>query len=207
MRRIPVLPTLVVGIAVAAMIALGLWQLRRAEWKEHLLATYRASRGASDLYGIPAGMSPDDLAFRHAHILCRVASAPTLLGGSDANGRPGFRNIVGCGLIDGRTIMADLGWSSVGDRPAMPGIGQRIEGRGLLIPDEVLARRVLGDRPGGLPLLMVLDGGAPGLQASIPPSIETIPNNHRSYAVQWFLFAGVALVIYAIALSKRSRGR
>ncbi|NHN21599.1 SURF1 family protein, partial [Bacillus amyloliquefaciens] len=27
MRRIPLIPTLVVGMAVAAMIALGLWQL------------------------------------------------------------------------------------------------------------------------------------------------------------------------------------
>jgi hypothetical protein len=30
-----------------------------------------------------------------------------------------------------------------------------------------------------------------------------IPNNHWSYAVQWFLFAAVALVIYSLALRKR----
>jgi cytochrome oxidase assembly protein ShyY1 len=45
----------------------------------------------------------------------------------------------------------------------------------------------------------------PGLQPSSPPSLETIPNNHRSYAVQWFLFALIALVIYALAVRKRLR--
>ncbi len=43
----------------------------------------------------------------------------------------------------------------------------------------------------------------PGLEPSAPPSIEQIPNNHRSYAVQWFLFAFIALVIYGLALRTR----
>ncbi|WP_016746765.1 SURF1 family protein [Rhizorhabdus wittichii] len=204
MRRIPVLPTLVVALAIAAMVALGIWQIRRAHWKEGLLASYRASRNAPDLYGVPAGADPDAIAFRHAHILCRVTTKETLLGGTDASGRTGFRAIVGCALIDGRVIMADLGWRAIDARPALPAVGARIEGRGLLIPDEVLARRVLGKTAGAVPLLLVLDRGVQGLSPSVPPSIETIPNNHISYAVQWFLFAGVALIIYALALYRRS---
>ena len=43
----------------------------------------------------------------------------------------------------------------------------------------------------------------PGLEPSAPPSIDQIPNNHRSYAVQWFLFALIALVIYILAVRKR----
>ena len=35
------------------------------------------------------------------------------------------------------------------------------------------------------------------------PSDDSLPNNHRSYAVQWFLFAAVASIIYALALRKR----
>ena len=31
-------------------------------------------------------------------------------------------------------------------------------------------------------------------------------NNHMAYAVQWFLFAATALVIYAVALRRRMRG-
>ena len=53
-------------------------------------------------------------------------------------------------------------------------------------------------------VLLVSAEAAPGLQPSEPPSLDAIPNNHLAYAVQWFLFAGVALVIYAIALHRRS---
>lgn len=207
MRRLPILPTLVVALAVAAMIALGVWQLGRAHWKEALLASYQAGEKAPPLYGLPADLPIDAMAFRRSHILCRITTSPTQLGGVNRAGKTGFRNIAGCALIDGREIMADIGWSAIGARPVLPAIGQRIEASGLLIPDEVLARRVLGDRPGATPLLLVLEGAVPGLSPSVPPSIDTIPNNHRSYAVQWFLFAGVALTIYLLALRKRLRPR
>lgn len=205
MRRLPLIPTLIVFAAVAAMIALGIWQLRRAEWKESLLASYRANAGEPALYGLPPAGSTDAVAFRRAHILCRITTAPTLLGGVDRLGRTGFRNIVGCALIDGRVIMADLGWRAIDAEPDLPAPGQRIEAGGRLIPDDVLAKRVLGGAPGATPLLLVLEGAVPGLSPSVPPSIETIPNNHRGYAGQWFLFAGVALVIYVLALRRRRR--
>ena len=38
MRRLPVLPTLVVAAAVVVMIGLGIWQLQRAAWKERLVS-------------------------------------------------------------------------------------------------------------------------------------------------------------------------
>lgn len=203
MRRLPLLATLIVALAVAAMVALGVWQLRRAEWKEALLASYQAAQGAPALYGLPARMPVDALAFRRTHILCRITTPSIQLGGVDRRGRTGFRNIAGCALIDGRLIMADLGWSAIDARPALPAPGQRIEAAGRLIPDAVLARRVLRDAPRAMPLLLVVEGETPGLAPSVPPSIEMIPNNHRSYAVQWFLFAGVALTIYLLALRQR----
>jgi surfeit locus 1 family protein len=30
-----------------------------------------------------------------------------------------------------------------------------------------------------------------------------VPNNHLSYAVQWFLFAAIASVIYVLAVRRR----
>ena len=43
--RIPVLPTLLVLIAVAGMVALGIWQLHRLHWKEALIADYASAAG------------------------------------------------------------------------------------------------------------------------------------------------------------------
>ena len=52
---------------------------------------------------------------------------------------------------------------------------------------------------------LVAASPGPGLEASAPPSPDTIPNNHLSYAIQWFLFALIAVVIYALALRWRGQ--
>ena len=44
-----------------------------------------------------------------------------------------------------------------------------------------------------------------GLTQLAAPDPRDVPNNHLSYAVQWFLFAVTALVIYGLALRKRWR--
>src|SRR3546814_8511869 len=40
MRRFPLIATLIVALAVAAMIGLGVWQLQRMTWKDGLLNSY-----------------------------------------------------------------------------------------------------------------------------------------------------------------------
>ena len=62
--------------------------------------------------------------------------------------------------------------------------------------------RMWGRAVPGEPMI-VADAPAPGLEASTPPSVADIPNNHLSYAVQWFLFAATATAIYMIALRRR----
>ena len=44
-----------------------------------------------------------------------------------------------------------------------------------------------------------------GLEANAIPDPSEIPNNHFAYAIQWFLFAATALVIYTLALMKRGQ--
>ena len=62
---------------------------------------------------------------------------------------------------------------------------------GIIAPDRRMRMRlVAADAP-------------PGLEPSADPSLASIPNNHRSYAVQWFGFAGLALIIYALAVRRR----
>jgi cytochrome oxidase assembly protein ShyY1 len=54
-------------------------------------------------------------------------------------------------------------------------------------------------------LRLVAASAPEGLEPSAPPSLATISNNHLMYAVQWFLFAGIALIIYVLALRQRNR--
>ncbi len=61
------------------------------------------------------------------------------------------------------------------------------------------------DRRSGMRL--VAASAPPGLEPSRPPSLESVPNNHRAYALQWFGFAAIALVIYGLALRRRLADR
>ena len=51
--------------------------------------------------------------------------------------------------------------------------------------------------------MLVADPPLGGLDANPRADISAVPNNHLAYAVQWFLFAAIALGIYAIALRRR----
>lgn len=203
MRRFPIVPTLVVLLAVGAMIGLGLWQLQRAQWKEGLLARYRAAATAPPLAGLPIGDLPDSLGFRKASLDCVVAGTPIQLGGQGPDGAPGFRSVLPCRLTDGRQILADIGWQRVGSALPGPASGRTLSAAGVLVPDDVLAQRFADRSVRPMPWLIVLETPQPGFAPSKPPAIETIPNNHRGYAVQWFLFAAVALAIYGLAIRRR----
>jgi cytochrome oxidase assembly protein ShyY1 len=62
----------------------------------------------------------------------------------------------------------------------------------------------MGGKEAALRPMLVSNTPAPGLEASAPPSPDEVPNNHLAYAVQWFLFAGVAALIYGLALRRRA---
>jgi surfeit locus 1 family protein len=54
--------------------------------------------------------------------------------------------------------------------------------------------------------MIVSDTGLAGLKPSPRPDPAEVPNNHLAYAVQWFLFAAVAVIIYPLALRYRDKG-
>ena len=54
---------------------------------------------------------------------------------------------------------------------------------------------------------LVADPPVDGLFALARPDPSDLPNNHLSYAGQWFFFALTALVIYFIALRARMAKR
>ena len=199
MRRLPVLPTLVVAVAVAALIGLGIWQLQRAQWKDRLLAQYAlaATMPALDLDPLlDRDRPPPPLAFRRVLITCRADNAaPDWRGGRSRAGQSGYVALVPCrqgaaGLA-GR-IVVNGGWA------ALPNRGRRVSLGGI-------TAGTLGADEAGEPLILTAATPSAPLAASAPARIEDVPNNHRAYAAQWFFFAGVALLIYILALRRRPR--
>lgn len=190
-RRHPVVATIIVVLAVATMIALGVWQLQRASWKEGLLARYEANRSLPAIAYPSVPTDTDRLLFRRASGLCDPVSIRATAG-RNMDDESGWSHVAHCrAATDGAPGMSvDIGWSAAFDAPVRWS-GGPVEG--LIVP---------AGRDG---IKLVATTPAPGLQPSQPPGPETISNNHRFYAAQWFFFAGVAALIYWLALRRRAR--
>ena len=200
--RFPLVPTILVAAAVATMIALGVWQLRRAGEKEALQAQY-ARNAALPPIALPTGALPDQtLLYRRATAFCLELTSWRLTGGKSASGRTGTRYIAECRTgIEGPGFAADMGVSS--NPRATPGWrGGDVTGRIVAEPSRLsLMQRLRGGSSPPRPMI-VSERPAPGLEASAPPSPD-VPNNSLSYAFQWFFFAAAAAAIYVLALRKR----
>lgn len=191
-RKLPLVPTLIVAAAVAVMIALGVWQLRRAGEKEALLARYQAARNLPPITFPTGPIHSDQLPlFRHATGLCLSPVAKRSTAGRNRAGEVGYVLIVDCSTgAEGPGMSVEVGWSR-NPNAAINWRGGPVSG--IIAPDRKTRMR------------LVAATAPPGLEPSAPPSIDDIPNNHRSYAVQWFLFALIAALIYVLALRKRLR--
>lgn len=191
MRKLPLIPTILVSLAMAAMIGLGIWQLERRKEKEALLASYAASANLPPI-GWPSIPPKEPLPlFRSATGNCLSVVGFRTAAGQNRQGDPGFLVIADCRTgAEGPGLSVELGWSKD------PNAGRTYRGglvSGVIAPDKLSRMRLVAASPG------------PGLEASAPPSPAIIPNNHLSYAIQWFLFAGIAALIYFLALRQRWR--
>lgn len=198
MRRVPVLPTILVGLAVAAMIALGLWQLLdRLPRKEAFLAQL-AANPAKPVIAFPDA-SDDLLLFRRATGFCPRPTGMTLAGAGGA----GYRMIVRCPTVaEGPGMAVQLG-TTRDPRATLAWTGGAVSGYIAHMPD---GRSLIGSLfdHGPRTMMLILDTPAPGLAPNPRPDLASIPNNHLAYAGQWFFFAAVAAIIYALALRRRT---
>jgi len=198
MRRLPLIPTLVVALAVAAMVALGFWQLQRAQWKERMLADYAAAAAmpAVDLDPLLDGRPAlPPLSFRRALVTCHSQGfRPEVRAGRSGADRVGQVYLIPCrpgASGPAGRIRVNVGWSARLDNAVSPSLDGIVAGR-------------LGAVGVDGPIVLTSATAAPPLIPSAPASIESIPNNHRLYAVQWFFFAALAGLIYWLALNRRS---
>jgi surfeit locus 1 family protein len=189
-RRLPIIPTIIVMAAVAIMIGLGVWQLQRAKWKEGLLAQYVRAEQLPPIAYPTMPLRADQLPlFRHATGVCLRVVGHRAQAGENRAGEPGYAQIVDCVTgAEGPGMSVEVGWSK-DPNAKIAWNGGPVSG--VIAPDRVKGMR------------LVAASAPPGLEPSAPPSLATIPNNHRNYALQWFAFAVIALIIYGLAVRKR----
>lgn len=197
---------LIIGIlGCAILVSLGLWQLRRMDWKEDMIAQIQSRIGGAPV-ALPASLDPS---MKYLPVL--VSGQTTgqeidVLSGTREQGG-GYQVVSGFVTDDGRRILLDRGFIEQDyRRTARPATALSVAGN-LHWPQDKSSATPEPDLKAGIwfardvpamaealetqPVLVVaaeVQGDAQGVMP-IPVTIEGIPNSHLSYAVQWFLFA------------------
>ena len=197
---------LIIGIVgCAILVTLGVWQLRRLDWKQGMLAEIQSSIDAPAV-PLPAQVDPS---MKYMPVTVRGTTTGAeidVLSGTKEQGG-GYQIVSRFITDDGRAIMVDRGFVPQElrhvDRPPVrlqitgnlhwpaeqssstprPNLDENI----WFARDVPAMAQVLGTEP-VLVVASLVRGDAQNVEP-IPVAIEGIPNNHLSYAVQWFMLA------------------
>ena len=187
LRGVPLIPALVVATAVGVMIALGFWQLDRAEWKNNLLQRY-ATAGNMDEVVFPSSDQAEKQLYRRSAVTCERVVGMRETGARSQSGAQGWAHIANCEIGGGRQAEVSLGWTRAPEVVIWNGGPVR----GILAPAGDLGARLVASEP---PLA--------GLEPLPEPDPSELPNNHLAYAGQWFFFALTALIIFVLAVRRK----
>lgn len=228
-------PGLVATVATvlfcALTIALGLWQMRRADYKENVQE--RLDRLASEPAVALPGTPIDPEAFALRRVVAEGEFADRfgiLLDNRTLRGRPGYQVITPLHLRGSeRYVLVNRGWIAAGrtraDVPAPPtpaGL-QRVEGvalvpggiyelereqpQGRVWQNLVLDRYVRWSGLAVHPVVLQQTSSADDGLVREWTRPDAGADRHRTYAFQWFTFAALAAGLYGyFGFRKRSAG-
>lgn len=225
-----------VALAVAVMVSLGFWQLRRLEERRDYneLVEQRSSlpvAGIEEVGDVGVGAAE----FRRVRVTGRFdGSEDTLIGYRSLNGVSGHHVVTPLVLVDGTAVLVNRGWVPahylegwpVADAAPSPGVvdvtgvvraperrgsfGPRDPDDGeLLLVSRVDVERIARQIDAPVrPFWIQLTTPAPagGIPAPVPVP-DLGEGNHLSYAVQWFIFAAGAAGGWLILLRVSARRR
>ena len=213
-------------IVAAVCVSLGIWQIARLHQKQQFNAAVRAGlakppRPLTEV--VSSDVDPDTVKFRRVMATGTYDAEDQLeLYGRTQDGRPGSHLLTPLVTDDGSAVIVDRGWVPLGlDASEEAPPAGRVTVNGVLFPSE-------GDPPGPVdsttdPVDTVIRVDLARIQAQLPyrilavymllqerattrsgelplpaPMPELGEGPHLSYAVQWFTFATITLVWFAI---------
>ncbi len=217
---------LVAGVLL--FVNLGFWQLRRLDEVRttNALITQRLEAPRSSLEQLlsEVGGDADALAYRRVRTEGRyLADAQVLTAPRSRAGRPGHHVLTPLDTGD-EVVLVDRGWipfEREADLPAVDPVDGAVRVEGILLPAEPgeigeaeLVARIVPEQLEArlelelLPVSLLLQEQSPPQLGQLPmpgepPLLDE--GNHLSYAVQWFLFAVIAVVGYPLLVRRALR--
>jgi len=227
--------TLLTLFACAVFVHLGLWQWHR--WLESDAAWTRFARGADAVQPLGERALDEVALFQRVSVAGHFdGEHQFLLDNRSHRGRPGYEVLTPLRRAAGGVLLVDRGWVPfTGSRARLPNVELRDEalfiliGRAAELPSPGLASGRAAPEPGapwpkltsfptapqlaralGAPLgtrILLLDADAPdGFERDWqPPGMA--PLRHLSYAIQWWCFTALAVIVWAIMGVRRARAR
>lgn len=206
-------------VMVAAMLALGTWQVQRLEWKTALIERVESRMAAKP---VPL---PEKLADPAAWEFRRVTMAghflfdrEILVGPRTHEGKPGQHMYVPFRRASGGTVFVNRGWipsdaKKEAFRPA--GIVQvegivRLPERNMFTPEndatggawywpDIPAMAQNAKLQDAATVIVEAAGGKAGVYPLAETRAANIRNDHRQYAIFWFGMAFVMMAVYILA--------
>ena len=216
-------PTTIFLLLFVTLIGLGAWQVERLQWKENLISTIaaRMHEAPTDVQNIP--LSEADYRPATASGTFRHDQSIYLHAIERETGEGGYHVLTPLTLADGKTLFVDRGFVPFASRekkdyaqPAgtvtITGI-LRIPTHPMMQPENIpetgeyywaditsLAAHFNLTAP--MPFILAADSTGDAVPRGGQTQVE-IPNDHRGYAITWFMLAGALLVIYGISCFRK----
>ena len=211
---------LLFALVVVVLCSLGVWQLQRLDERRARNDLFRDRAGVpteaiDELVDVDTPEGPvDDLRFRTVTAAGSFDGGDTVAVRTTQDGASGAWVFSTIDVGGGEAVAVLRGFAPLRDDGALPEPAppdREVTVEGIAVPIERLpptartAVRRLGDaEPALLPLIVQATSADRPLTPAPAPDLDD-EGPHFAYAVQWFLFAGVAAVGYPILLRRRAR--
>lgn len=202
---------LVTLVLVGLTTGLGIWQVKRLAWKQHILAQVSAAERSP-----PVALPAHPVQFQKVEVSGTLDPAGALSYADIVRDGPDGAPVEGTELVEpllrpGKPdLLVVLGWTRFPPRPvaghvAITGYVRLPEHRSWLIPHDYPGERriytldpaTIG-REFGLPAVAPFTLVALGPHADPDPqqSLPRPPNNHLQYAITWFSLSFIGLAMF-----------
>lgn len=209
-------------VMFATLIALGVWQLQRLEWKEALLAKIE-TRLALPAEPLPEKIEdPEAWEYRRVKVTGAFQHARFLIQPRTHNGRVGYHMVMPVRIKSGGIIYVNRGWVSDKELPDVKTGGRflRLEGvlqipyQGYFTPDnniekntwywpDLAAMEKQSEQKSDYPMILTLLPQPAGVYPMGYEVTAYLNNNHKLYAMFWFGMALVLVVVFVISQKKQ----
>lgn len=219
-------PTLITLLCLPILLGLGTWQVHRLQWKQALLKTIDERMHDAPLEVPYVGLEGADYRPASAKGVYKNDGGLFLFATDISTGKGGYHVLAPLQVAGGQYLLVDRGWIPY-DRKnggfAKP-LGEQ-DVRGILrvpsAPGWLMPRNdpvkgnwysvdltaMAGMAKVGVFLPYILEAGDVVNEGGYPIGGQTrmnLPNDHFSYAVTWYSFAAILLIIYGVSSFRRT---